>query len=1037
MSAKGRVTRKPVRPAVPLAPVEFMATAASVGPAPAIGTAAPATSPAAFPIVGIGASAGGLAAFEAFFSGMPTAADPGMAFVLVQHLAPDHKSILTELIRRYTRMQVFEVENGMVVQPNCAYIIPPNRDMAFLNGALQLLEPAAPRGQRLPIDFFFRSLAQDQHERAIGIVLSGTGSDGTLGVRAIKGEGGMAMAQTPATTDYNGMPSSAIATGLVDFVLPPVEMPAQLVAYARHAFAKAPPAAGTAPAKVENALQAIFVLLRSQTRHDFSHYKLSTIRRRIDRRLAVHQIATLGDYVKYLRETPGEVEALFRDLLIGVTQFFRDPEAFAVIEEWVVPKLFAGKRADAVIRVWVPGCSTGEEAYSLAILLAERQEVLKQGFRIQVFATDIDGRAIATARAGVYPASIAADLTPERLARFFATDPEHSSYRIHKSIRDLLVFSEQNATSDPPFSKIDLISCRNLLIYLDGDLQRLLMPRFHYALNPDGFLFLGTSESVGDFNELFTALDRKAKLYQRQEAWRGGALPAVADFLPTATALQVACPRGGTALPAKLPLRALVEQALLQEVGLAAALADRHGDVLYLHGRTGMYLEPTPGEVGVSNVLKMAREGLREELSMALRLAVDSRQVVRRPGLWVKTNGDFTLVNLTVRPLPTVAAAPETSLYLVILGEAPPAPSLPTGPASAGHEGAPGEALAADSRLAELQQELRAKGEYLQSANEELETANEELKSANEEMQSVNEELQSSNEELETSKEELQSVNEELATVNGELQGKVADLSRANNDMSNMLAGTWIATVFVDHRQRILRFTPASTRIINLILSDVGRPLGHTVSNLVGYDCLVADTQEVLDTLVPRTVDVRTKDGLWYALRIQPYRTLENVIEGAVITFADITEVVRVREALRQANDLLRLAVVVRDAHDAITVQDFNGRILAWNPGAVRIYGWSEAEALAMSVRDRIPPGRAAIQALTVVQQLATAHEALDPYRTQRLAKDGSVKEVWLTATALLDEQRTVYAIATTERLVNTEDPAEQGTAEGGSDAHA
>ncbi len=472
---------------------------------------------AAFPIVGLGASAGGLAAFEAFFSALPAATDPGMAFVLVQHLAPDHKSILTDLLRRYTRMQVFEVEDGMAVQPNCAYIIPPNRDMAFLNGTLHLLEPAAPRGQRLPIDFFFRSLAQDQRERAIGIVLSGTGSDGTLGVRAIKGEGGMVMAQHPASTEYDGMPRSAIATGLVDYELPPAEMPAQLIAYVAHAFGK-PSRPPTVPApQAENALKKIFILLRAQTGHDFSQYKPSTLHRRIERRLAVHQLETLDGYVKYLQQTPAEVDALFRDLLIGVTHFFRDPEAFQALEEQVIPKLFAGKPADAVIRVWSPGCSTGEEAYSLAILLAERQEAMKQSFKVQVFATDIDRQAIATARAGLYPASLAADLSPERLARFFAAEPDGSAYRIHKGIRDLLVFSEQNVIKDPPFSKLDLISCRNLLIYMDGDLQKKLIPLFHYALNPGGFLFLGTSETVGECDDLFAALDRKLKLYQRKE----------------------------------------------------------------------------------------------------------------------------------------------------------------------------------------------------------------------------------------------------------------------------------------------------------------------------------------------------------------------------------------------------------------------------------------------------------------------------------------------------------------------------------------
>ncbi|MEI6310577.1 MAG: chemotaxis protein CheB, partial [bacterium] len=426
-----------------------------------------------FPIVGIGASAGGLAAFEAFFSGMPADADPGMAFVLVQHLAPDHESILTDLIRRYTRMQVFEVEDGMAVQPNCAYIIPPNRDMAFLNGTLQLMEPSAPRGQRLPIDFFFRSLAQDQHERAICIVLSGTGSDGTQGVRAIKGEGGMVMVQNPASTEYDGMPRSAIGTGLVDYELPPAEMPAQLIVYVAHAFGKPAGMHSFVPApKAENALKKIFILLRAQTGHDFSQYKPSTVNRRIERRLAVHQIKTMDSYVKYLQQTPAEVEALFRDLLIGVTSFFRDPEAFQVLEQQVIPKLFAGKPSSAVIRIWSPGCSTGEEAYSIAILLAERQEAMKQSFKVQVFATDIDSQAIATARVGLYPAGIAADLSPERLARFFSVETDGNAYRIQKGIRDMLVFSEQDVIKDPPFSKLDLLSCRNLLIYMGGDLQK-------------------------------------------------------------------------------------------------------------------------------------------------------------------------------------------------------------------------------------------------------------------------------------------------------------------------------------------------------------------------------------------------------------------------------------------------------------------------------------------------------------------------------------------------------------------------------------
>ncbi len=418
-----------------------------------------------FPIVGIGASAGGLASFEAFFAGMPADRDPGMAFVLVQHLAPDHKSILTELVRRYTRMQVFEVEDGMMVQPNCAYIIPPNHDMAFLNGGLQLLEPSAPRGRRMPIDFFFRSLAQDQHERAIGIVLSGTGSDGTLGIRAIKGEGGMVMAQSLGSTEYDGMPRSAIDTGMVDYELPPAEMAPQLMAYAAYAFGPAGLASFVPAPLMENAMKKIFVLLRGQTGHDFSLYKPNTIQRRIERRVAVHQIEAIGDYVKFLQKTPTEVEALFGDLLIGVTNFFRDPAAFELLEKQVMPQLFAGRAVGTVIRVWSAGCSTGEEAYSIAILAAECQAAMKQSFLVQVFATDLDRQAIAIARAGVYPASIAVDISPERLARYFVAEPDGHGYRIHKSIRNMVIFSEQNVIKDPPFSKLDLISCRNLMIY--------------------------------------------------------------------------------------------------------------------------------------------------------------------------------------------------------------------------------------------------------------------------------------------------------------------------------------------------------------------------------------------------------------------------------------------------------------------------------------------------------------------------------------------------------------------------------------------
>ena len=845
---------------------------------------------AGFPIVGIGASAGGLAAFEAFFSGMPADTDPGMAFVLVQHLAPDHKSILTELVKRYTRMQVFEVEDGMTVKPNCAYIIPPNRDMAFMNGTLQLLEPAAPRGQRLPIDFFFRSLAQDQRERAICIVLSGTGSDGTLGVRAIKGEGGMAMAQNPESTEYDGMPRNAISTGLVDFVLPPAEMPSHLIAYAAHAFDKAIRPTPTAIPQPENMLKKILILLRNQTSHDFSLYKPNTINRRIDRRMAVHQIDTIAEYIKYLQRTPEEVEALFRDLLIGVTSFFRDTEAFEALEKQVIPSLFEGRPAGSMVRVWSPGCSTGEEAYSIAILLQEHLDEIKQNYKLQVFATDIDSHAIDAARTGLYTASVAADITPERLERFFEAEPDGSAYRIRKSIRDVLVFSEQNVIKDPPFSRLDLISCRNLLIYMGGELQKKLIPLFHYALNPGGFLFLGTSETVGDYGDLFTATNRKMKIYLRKDDIHTTQKAARGRFIPPPIP-DSAAPTRQRKAPDKnrVPLRELAEQALLLHAALTGVVVNANGDILFIHGRTGQFLEPPPGEACASNILKMAREGLQRELTTALHKAGVSNAIVSHAGLRVRTNGDFTTVDLTVRPLVSPTGAESThGLFLIVLEESrEPAGELP----------APADVTDAiddgvgdvDSRIATLRHELRAKEEYLQTTTEQLQTSNEELKSSNEEMQSINEELQSTNEELETSKEELQSVNEELATVNAELQQKVHDLSRANNDMNNLLAGTGIGTIFVDHKLRIMRFTPTATQIINLIRSDVGRPVGHIVSNLVGYDTLVADAQEVLNTLISKEHDVKTQKGEWYTMRIMPYRTIENVIEGVVVTFVRIT----------------------------------------------------------------------------------------------------------------------------------------------------
>jgi len=964
---------------------------------------------ARFPIVGIGASAGGLAAFEAFFSGMPTDADSGLAFVLVQHLAPDHKSILVELVKRYTRMEVFEVEDGMRVQPNCAYIIPPNRDMALLNGTLHLLEAVAQRGQRLSIDFFFRSLAQDQRERAMCVVLSGSGSDGTQGVRAIKAEGGMAMAQNPESTEYDGMPRSAIGTGLIDYTLPPAEMPAQLIAYADRALGKLPFRESQAATKTGDVLKKIFVLLRAHTGHDFSQYKQNTVARRVERRMAVHQLEQIDQYLRYMRETPKEVDALFRDLLIGVTHFFRDKEAFEALQQQL-GLVLAAKPADSPLRVWTTGCSTGEEAYSLAIVLREQMDALKKTFKVQVFATDIDARSIDTARAGVYPASIAADVSAERLARFFSA--EDGNYRIHKNIRDLLIFSEHDVIKDPPFSNLDLVSCRNLLIYLGPELQRRLIPIFHYALNPNGLLLLGSSETVGDFSNLFAPVDRKAKLYLWQADGEASKHASFDSFLPRSSAASARSRHArSSTITGRTPLRALTERMLLSRAPVGA-LVNEQGDLLYLHGQTGKFLEPAPGEP-VMSIIKMARQGLRQELTSALRRAAAQNERILCPNVRVKTNGDFTTINLSVEQVildPASADAPR--LFLVAFEEVTNADQIHI-PAKVG-DATTEPPSDAEREIARLTRELHAKDEHLLTTQEQMQTANEELRSSNEELQSTNEELQSTNEELETSKEELQSVNEELATVNSELHAKVTDLSRANNDMNNLLAGTGVGTVFVDHQLCIQRFTPAVTQLINLIRSDIGRPLGHIVNNLQGYDRLVSDIQDVLDTLTPKEVEVQTHAGAWHLLRIRPYRTLENVIEGAVITFMEVTEQKRAQAVLLEHESLRRMAAVMRDAGDAITVQGLDGRILAWNQTAVKRYGYSETEALSMNIHGLFPEDQRQA-ALAVIARLIQA-EVLEPYHTQRLTKDRKILAISLTATALLNESGQVYAVFTTER---------------------
>jgi len=850
----------------------------------------PEAHPTGFPIVGIGASAGGLEAFEQLFRKAPP--DSGMAFVLVSHLDPSHASILTEILQRSTTMPVIEIQDQMKVTPNSVYVIPPNRDMAIFHGALQLSVPDQPRGQRMPIDAFLRSLAEDQGERAIGIILSGTGTDGTLGLRAILGAGGVSLVQEPATAKYDGMPNSAINAGYATHVLPVEKMPEVLLSGIR--ALNQPP---EAPAAVTSGLNRILMQLRTATGHDFTQYKKSTIGRRIERRMSMHNIEGKDVYARYLKEHPSEITLLFKELLINVTNFFRDPEAFAALKQDVLPQLFADKPEDYIFRVWVAGCASGEEAYSIAILLREFMDEAHLEFKILLYATDLDDDAIAVARVGLYPANIAQDVHPERLRRFFIK--EDAGYRVKKNIREMVVFAIQNVIKDPPFTRLDLLSCRNLLIYLEPEIQNRLVPAFHYALKPGGVLFLSPSESIASHPDLFTPLNRKWKFYR-----------AVGSMASTRAVMDGGLvwtkdpnTKGQDEVVKKTKetnFAELTKRALLQSYAPASVVTDVKGNILFVHGDTGKYLRAAPGHATL-NVIEMAREGLQLELRAALLLAAAGSEAADHSAAFqsrevsVKTNGNFQLVNLNVRPLPTQDTG-EKLLLVSFQDVAHPAPGL------AGHgKGAPG--ASEPQRVEELERELAYNKENLQATIEEQQASNEELKSTNEELQSTNEELQSTNEELETSKEELQSVNEELVTVNAELQAKIEQLAGMQNDMKNLLDNVNVGTIFLDEHLIIRRFTRDVTRAYRLVATDVGRPLIDIKSDIEGED-LLTRAQTVLDTLVPWEREVRAVGGAWYVARIQPYRTLDNVIDGVVLTFTDISQRIKAEAAIRDAQAL-------------------------------------------------------------------------------------------------------------------------------------
>ncbi len=862
-----------------------------------------------FPIVALGASAGGLEAFEQFFRNVP--ADSGMAFVLVPHLDPDHASLLTEILQRSTPMPVVEALDQTPVAANHVYVLPPNRDMAIFHGVLQLSVPEAPRGQRMPIDAFLRSLAEDQGERAIGVILSGTGTDGTLGLRAILGAGGVTLVQEPATAKYDGMPSSALQAGYATQVLAPDRMPEALP---RLAASPTPREQAMPPATPAGGMNRILMLLRAGTGHDFSLYKKSTIGRRIERRMAQHDLNDSDLYARYLKEHPAELQILFKELLINVTNFFRDPEAFATLKQDILPQLFADKPEGYVFRVWVAGCASGEEAYSIAILLREFMDEWwdkhHQEFKVQLYATDLDDDAIALARAGLYPPNIAADVTPERLRRYFLK--EDAGYRVKKEIREMVVFAIQNVIKDPPFTRLDLLSCRNLMIYLEPELQHRLLPAFHYALKSGGVLFLSPSESIGNHPELFMALSRKWKFYRATHS-------AASTRAVMAGGLSWAVASGGKAAEETVKqaketnFAELTRRVLLQSYAPASVVTDLKGNLLFVHGDTGKYLRPAPGQASL-NVIDMAREGLQLQLRASLPGA-ESKPTLNREVL-VKTNGDFQPVSLSVRPLPD----PDTGegLLLITFQDLPhPSHKKP----ARGKRAAAG----ASPRVEELERELAYTKENLQATIEEQQASNEELKSTNEELQSTNEELQSTNEELETSKEELQSVNEELITVNAELQAKIEQLAGMQNDMKNLLDNIQVGTIFLDPHLQIRRFTREAARAYRLVATDVGRSLSDIKSDLEGED-LLAEASVVLDTLVPSEREVHTVGGAVYLARIQPYRTLDNVIEGVVLTFTDISTRVVAETAVREARELAD--AIVDTVREPLVVLDGGLRVV-------------------------------------------------------------------------------------------------------------
>jgi two-component system CheB/CheR fusion protein len=893
-----------------------------------------------FPIVGIGASAGGLEAFSQLLAHLPD--NTGMAFVLVQHLDPKHESKLTDLLSKTTRMPIREVTDGMTVCPDQVYVIPPNTNLVIVQGNLRLAPRGEGRAQHLTVDHFFKSLAEDSQAGAIGVVLSGTGSDGARGLEEIKAAGGITFAQDEATARFAGMPQSAARSGCVDFVLSPAEIARELARIGRRPFVAPTWTAdpGSAAVTEEDSFRKILALLRVTAGVDFTWYRDTTIKRRITRRMVLHTRESLADYSRLLEHNPEEVEALYNDLLINVTSFFRDPETFEVLKQRVFPEILKGKTSSTPLRIWVPGCSTGQEAYSLAIALLEHLDNNLRPPPIQIFATDLsDTMSLQKAREGLYPETIESEVSTERLRRFFTQ--EDGKYRISKSIRSLCVFAKQNVAGDPPFSRVDLISCRNLLIYLAPALQKRVIPTFHYALNPIGFLLLGAAESVGPFTDLFDVVDFSHRLYVKKE-------PAMRQYphfsnyqCPTAAGIPgVLAP---TVTAADWQREA--DRTLLGLYAPAGVLVNNNLDILQFRGRTGPYLEPAPGEPS-HNLLRMAREGLLEELRVGIDECRRQNSTVRRAGVRLQENGQVREIDLRIIPIKLPAVS--EGCFLILFEEGPARKEeagrvrdetsqdrssfLLPGWLRRWFGRTPASAVASPEGAAtELNQELASTRDYLHCVIEEKDAANEELKSANEEIQSSNEELQSTNEELTTAKEELQSVNEELTTINEQLQHRNLGLNRLNDDLANLLNSANVPIVILGNDLCIRRFTPVAGKVLNLLPTDVNRPISHITSTL-DLDDLEQLLLEVIETVQVREREVQDRDGRWHTLKIHPYRTADNKIDGAVMVLLDIHQAKitqdelgkRVEERtaeLAQANEALKAEIVAHKQVEAARME--------------------------------------------------------------------------------------------------------------------